>query len=308
MSDDVKPYIGRFAPSPTGPLHFGSLVAAVASYLDALSHQGSWLVRMEDLDKQREMPGAADEILHMLEAYGFEWQEAVIYQSQRFETYQSVLEQLIADDLVYPCNCSRKEIAAIAHAGIESPVYPGLCRNGLSRQRKSHTWRLKTECAHLVFKDEIQGMFDHHMQRDVGDFILKRADGQFAYQLAVVVDDAQQGINHVVRGADLLNSTSRQILLQYYLGLRSPRYAHIPLAVSRGGQKLSKQNHATPLDKTDPAPSLIEAFRFLGIDTQHYVRSDSLTNLWSQALHDWNITQVSPRKALPISRTDIKNS
>lgn len=295
MTDINKPYIGRYAPSPTGPLHFGSLVAAVASYLDARSHDGRWLLRMEDLDKPREMLGAADDILHMLEAYGFEWDGSILYQSERHERYQSVLDRLIAADWVYPCNCSRRDVAEIARAGIEGPVYPGTCRHGLSHKRAARAWRFKTDAAHLVFKDQIQGMFDHRMQLDVGDFILKRADGQFAYQLAVVVDDADQGITHVVRGADLLNSTSRQILLQYSLHLPSPHYAHIPVVAGVDGQKLSKQTGAQAITPSNASSLLVQAMRFLGMNTPDELENESLDAIWRWAKLHWHLEAV-PRQ------------
>lgn len=298
MTDFNKPYIGRYAPSPTGPLHFGSLVAAVASYLDARSHDGRWLIRMEDLDNPREMPGAADAILHMLDAYGFEWDGSILYQSQRHDRYQSVLDRLIAADWVYPCNCSRREVAEIARAGIEGPVYPGTCRNGLSHKRAARAWRFKTDAAHLVFNDQIQGMFDHRMQLDVGDFILKRADGQFAYQLAVVVDDADQGITHVVRGADLLNSTSRQILLQYSLYLPSPRYAHIPVVAGPDGQKLSKQTGAQAISDGNASTMLTLAMRFLGMHTPADLEKESLDDIWHWAKLHWHLEAVPRRLAV----------
>jgi len=301
MSSAFSRYIGRYAPSPTGPLHFGSLVAAVASYLDARSQKGKWLLRMEDLDKPREMPGAADDILRTLDAYGFEWDGKVMYQSQRHDAYQAVLDKLISEDLVYPCNCSRREIADIAHAGIEGPVYPGLCRQKPIRNRQAMAWRIKNDVAHLIFKDQIQGMFDHHMHDEIGDFVLKRADGQYAYQLAVVVDDAEQNITHVVRGADLLNSTSRQILLQYYLNYKSPVYAHIPLVVSSNGQKLSKQNQAPPLNPKLRSSQLIQAFQFLGLNTHLYSSDEKLSELWHRAMHDWSLSQLPNLLSIKIS-------
>lgn len=290
-------YIGRYAPSPTGPLHFGSLVAAVASYLDARSHNGQWLLRMEDLDKPREMPGAADDILYMLEAFGFEWDGSVMYQSQRHEAYQATLDTLIEQGKVYSCNCSRREVADIAHAGIEGPVYPGLCRNGLSRKRDTIAWRFKTDIAHLLFKDQIQGIFDHCMQRDIGDFVLKRADGQFAYQLAVIVDDAEQGITHVVRGADLLNSTSRQILLQFTLTLPCPSYAHIPLVGNPDGDKLSKQTRAEPISANNAPEMLCRAMQFLGMAPPADLKQQSLTAIWDWGLHYWELKKV-PKKQM----------
>jgi glutamyl-Q tRNA(Asp) synthetase len=292
MSSASSVYVGRYAPSPTGPLHFGSLVAAVASYLDARSQQGKWLLRMEDLDKPREMPGAADDIVRTMEGYGFEWDGEIMYQSQRDPAYQEMLDQLIDMGLVYPCNCSRREIAAIAHAGIEGSVYPGTCRSGMSKSREAKAWRVKADAAHVVFKDFFKGSIDHHMHSDIGDFVLKRADGLFAYQLAVVVDDHEQGINHVVRGADLLNSTSRQVLLQYLLSIPSPAYAHIPLVTNANGEKLSKQTHATPVLVKDAAEHLFHAFEFLGFRNMPFNKKVDLKTLWQWGLEHWQLESV----------------
>lgn len=299
-------YIGRYAPSPTGPLHFGSLVAAVASYLDARTNQGRWLLRMEDLDKPREMPGAADDILRTLEAYGFEWDGEVLFQSQRGEIYQATLDQLIAENKVYRCNCSRREVADIAHAGIEGPVYPGLCRNGLSRERETIAWRFKIDVEHLLFNDRIQGQIDHAMRRDIGDFILKRADGQFAYQLAVVVDDAEQQINHVVRGADLLNSTSRQILLQYSLHLHSPVYAHIPIVTNAEGEKLSKQTGAQALQHGNASLMLTQALAFLGLNPPTELAQYTLKEIWHWAGEHWQLVKVPCQNQLNSGQHDGK--
>ncbi|HEU5398385.1 MAG TPA: tRNA glutamyl-Q(34) synthetase GluQRS, partial [Gammaproteobacteria bacterium] len=195
------PYIGRYAPSPTGPLHFGSLVAAVGSYLDARSQGGLWLLRMEDLDKAREMPGTADGILRTLEAFGFQWDGAVLYQSQRADAYESALDRLMSDGAVFPCTCSRSEIADSGLHGLEGPIYPGTCRNGLPPGRHARALRLRVPDASLSFEDVLQGAVRQNLARDIGDFIVRRADGCHAYQLAVVVDDAHQGVTHVVRGA-----------------------------------------------------------------------------------------------------------
>ena len=211
-------YRGRFAPSPTGPLHFGSLIAAVASYLEAKTCKGQWLLRMEDLDRPREMPGAADVILRTLQAFGFEWDGPVLYQSRRDEAYAAALEKLRQAGFIYGCACTRREIADSAIDGIDGPVYPGTCRGGLPSGKSPRAWRMVTEDRNIAFDDAIQGRLSQNLQRDIGDFVLKRADGLYAYQLAVVVDDAEQGITHVVRGADLLDSTSRQIYLQQMLG------------------------------------------------------------------------------------------
>lgn len=285
---DDRKYIGRFAPSPTGPLHFGSLVAAVASYLDAKHNDGKWLVRIEDLDKPREVPGAAANILQTLEAYGFEWDAEVIYQSQRHALYQSALEQLIDQGMVYPCNCSRREIADIAHAGIEGLVYNGQCRDGLSSHREQQAWRVKLINDVIEIDDAIQGIHVHHMFRDIGDFVLKRADGLFAYQLAVVVDDAAQDITDVVRGCDLLNSTSRQIHLQQLLAYPYLRYAHIPVVVDSHGQKLSKQTYATPINTIQSSSTLLKAFTFLDLDCKDLSESDSLDVIWQWGIENWH--------------------
>ncbi|EGL53240.1 glutamyl- and glutaminyl-tRNA synthetase [Methylophaga aminisulfidivorans MP] len=288
-------YIGRYAPSPTGPLHFGSLVTAVASYLEAKTQSGKWLLRMEDLDKPREMPGAADEILRTLESYGFEWDGEVVYQSQRSDLYQSYLDQLIDKQRVYPCNCSRREIADIAHAGIEGPIYPGSCRHGLSSHRQQIAWRLRVDSDRLVFSDRVYGNFQHHLKNDFGDFILKRADGLFAYQLAVVVDDAEQGITHVVRGADLLNSTSRQIYLQQQLGVSTPSYTHIPLVKNAQGEKLSKQTAAPAIKDKEAAAQLINALCFLGLDVTALSSAMPVSTLWQWALPHWQLSGVQKK-------------
>ena len=257
-------YRGRFAPSPTGPLHFGSLVAAVASYLEAQYHQGVWLLRMEDLDIPREVPGAADEILTTLDAYGFEWHGSVLYQSQRTEAYASALEKLQEYHWIYPCACTRREIADSALHGLDGLIYPGTCRNGLAEGKTARAWRIKTESAVIAFEDAIQGHIAHNLALDIGDFVLKRADGYYAYQLAVVVDDDFQNVSHVVRGADLLDSTPRQIFLQQKLSLATPEYAHIPVATNAQGEKLSKQTLATALVNDNPVPEIWKASRFLG--------------------------------------------
>lgn len=286
-------YVGRFAPSPTGPLHFGSLVAAVASYCDAKANHGRWLVRMEDVDKPREMQGAADDILHTLHAFGFEWDGKVVYQSQRNALYQQAFQQLLDKKLVYPCSCSRKEIADSATHGIEGLVYAGTCRAGMLQHKTQHAWRVSVTDETLSFNDAIQGQQSQLLSRDIGDFVLKRADGLFAYQLAVVVDDADQQITHIVRGADLLNSTPRQIYLQQLLEFAQPHYAHIPLAVNSDGEKLSKQNLALPINK-EHAPQLIfEALLFLGQNPPPTLKQNSLPEIWQWAIQNWHPSKIS---------------
>lgn len=258
-------YRGRFAPSPTGPLHFGSLVAALGSYLDARAHAGEWLVRIEDLDPPRETPGAAQEILRTLELLGLQWDGAVLRQSEREAPYRAALAEFERKGVTYPCACTRKEIGDSAVAGIDgSLVYPGTCRNGLPSGRAARATRVRVDDAVIEFDDAVQGPMRQRLAVDVGDFVLRRADGLFAYQLAVVVDDAAQGITDVVRGADLLDSTPRQIFLQHLLGAPTPRYLHLPVATNAAGEKLSKQTLAPPIDRARPGAALVEALEFLG--------------------------------------------
>jgi glutamyl-Q tRNA(Asp) synthetase len=289
-------YRGRFAPSPTGPLHFGSLIAAVGSYLEATAHQGLWLIRIEDLDPPRTMPGATDSILRTLEAYGFEWDSPVLYQSRRSELYEAALASLRGSSHLYPCACTRKEIADSAMQGLEGPVYPGTCRNGLNG-REARAWRVRTTKENIVFTDAIQGKQSQLLEHDLGDFILKRADGLFAYQLAVVVDDAAQGITHVVRGADLLDSTPRQIWLQRLLGLPTPQYAHLPVVVNTRGEKLSKQTLAQPLDTAKPATALWDALDFLGQHPPAELHND-LVSLWCWAKPHWRLDSVPKSRVI----------
>lgn len=255
---------GRFAPSPTGPLHFGSLVAALASYLDARSRGGLWYVRIEDLDPPREAPGAADDILRTLEACALGWDGDIAYQSLRRERYADAMRELQRAELIYPCGCTRREVADSALHGIEGPVYPGTCRAGLEPGRKARAWRVRTNMEPIAFVDELQGPQQQRLAADVGDFVLQRADGYTAYQLAVVVDDAESRITRVVRGADLLHSTARQIYLQRLLGLDTPAYLHVPVAVNAAGEKLSKQTFAQPIEVATVGPALLAALDFLG--------------------------------------------
>jgi len=251
---------GRFAPSPTGPLHFGSLVAALASWLDARAANGRWLVRMEDLDRPRVQPGAAEEILRALERLGLKWDGEVEYQSRRAALYQAALEQIRAHS--YWCCCTRREIAdsSLGLADDGAQIYPGTCRDGMSPGRTPRALRLKVGAEEIEYRDRVQGRQVQVLARDVGDFVLRRADRQFAYQLAVVVDDGNCAITDIVRGADLLDSTPRQIYLQRLLGHPTPRYLHIPAALDASGEKLSKQTRAAPID----ASRWKAALEFLG--------------------------------------------
>ena len=237
------PYVGRFAPSPTGALHFGSLTAALASWLDARRAGGRWLVRMEDLDAPRVMPGAADAILRQLENIGLAWDGAIVYQSARLDLYEDAIESLQAH--CYPCACTRKELEDSALAIDGSRIYPGTCRGGLAPGKAARALRVRTDGEPIRFTDRVQGEVSQCLERDIGDFVVQRADGLYAYQLAVVVDDAEQEITDVVRGADLLDSTTRQIHLQRLLGSATPRYLHLPVATNAAGEKLSKQTQAT---------------------------------------------------------------
>lgn len=265
-------YRGRFAPSPTGPLHAGSLVAALASWLDARAHEGQWLLRIDDLDAARSVVGADAAIMTALAAYGLTWDGAVVYQSRRHAAYRAAFLQLRSADLVYPCSCTRREIAdSLVHLrqrGRET-VYPGTCRDGLRPGRSPRAWRVRVADAVVTFDDRACGRVRHGLARGTGDFVLLRADGgwacQWAYQLAVAVDDAAAGVTHVVRGADLLDSTPRQIYLQQQLGMRTPAYLHVPVLAATDGEKLSKQNGAAalPLDPPGIAAALERAARHL---------------------------------------------
>jgi len=283
-------YRGRFAPSPTGVLHFGSLITAVASFADARAHGGEWLVRIEDLDRPRTVPGAADTILRTLLALGLRWDGPPLFQSLRTAAYEDALERLTALGLTYPCACTRAEIARTGRHGSAGPVYPGTCRNGLPPGRAPRSIRLRTSHASRQFHDRIQGAQYQDVAAAIGDLVLRRADGIHAYQLAVVVDDASQGISHVVRGADLLASTPAQCLLQQVLGLPTPTYAHVPLALDHRGRKLSKSWAAAPVDPADPVPTLQRAWAWLG--QAPAPAGASLADFWQHAGRNWRIERV----------------
>ncbi len=319
MASYISGYKGRFAPSPTGPLHAGSLVAALASWLDARAHQGLWLVRIEDVDTPRCVPGADRIILQQLSACGLEPDETPLYQSSRGPVYQQALDQLVTDGLAYPCACTRKDIAqALAAAGQPRArhgelIYPGTCRGGL-QGRAARAWRFRTgknasntaqvqktrtesaiktivedtDCE-VAWSDRLLGPQHQNVCREVGDFVLKRADGLWAYQLAVIVDDAAQGVSDVVRGQDLADNTARQILLQRALGLPTPRYLHTPLVLGANGEKLSKQNGAQALDTRDPLAALNQAAATLGLQPKACETAAALkawVNEWKTATID----------------------
>ena len=287
-------YIGRFAPSPTGLLHIGSLLTALASYADARANRGKWLVRMEDLDPPREMPGAAAHILHTLEAFGFEWDGEVVWQSRRHSLYRDALGRLKEKGLLYPCYCSRKDWQAAAAQGADGFVYNGRCRCPEDRPHtdKPPAWRIRVNDETIGFDDGIVGHYAQNLARDIGDFVLLRADGFWAYQLAVVADDADQGITHIVRGQDLLVSTPRQIYLQRCLGFATPYYAHLPLLINKHGQKWSKQTLAPALDENHKEQLLRQVLQYLNLPSAPEVSRP-------QALLSWAIEHWQPHK-IPI--------
>lgn len=293
-------YRGRFAPSPSGPLHFGSLVAALGSALEARVHDGEWLLRIEDVDTPRTVAGASDSILRDLERHGFSWQGEVVRQSQRLDAYAAALEQLRRQGAVFPCACSRKEIAdsATGRSVDGAAIYPGACRDGLPAGRSARAWRLRVDSAEIAFVDAVQGAQRQDLAREVGDFVLLRADGLFAYQLAVVVDDAWQGITDIVRGADLLDSTARQIWLQQQLGLATPRYAHLPIATNAAGEKLSKQTLAPALDAGHAAANLCSALAFLGQQPPAELGLASVGEVWAWAAAHWSLARVPRRRGI----------
>ena len=282
---------GRFAPSPSGPLHFGSLVAALGSWLDARAQSGEWLVRIEDLDTARNVPGAEGGILRSLENHGLWWDGAVVRQSERLDLYREALADLEARGHAYPCSCSRRDYATAPLGADGAPIYPGTCRNGVVAGRPARTRRLRV-AGQVSFRDAIAGEIVQDLEREVGDFVLLRADGVIAYQLAVVVDDAAQGISDVVRGADLLFSTPRQILLQRMLGLPMPRYAHLPLVLAPSGEKLSKQTRAPALDDAAAVESLHDALVFLGQGPPARAQIERTEDLLEWARTHWRIDAV----------------
>lgn len=294
-------YRGRFAPSPTGPLHFGSLLAALASCVEARRQGGQWLVRMEDIDPPREVTGAADLILRTLERYGFEWDGPVLYQSRRDAAYLAALDELRRSGVLYACRCSRREaLEAAAAAHLAPGVYAGTCRGAGHPADGPGALRVCTDGRVIAFADRLQGEQRQHLEREVGDFVVRRADGLWAYQLAVVVDDAAQDITDIVRGSDLLDSTPRQLYLQHLLGLPTPGYLHLPLAVNAAGEKLSKQTYAPALPMDNPLPPLWQALAFLGQRPPEELLEGDLPALWQWAVAHWNSAVIPATRALPL--------
>ncbi len=296
LTDDITPaYCGRFSPSPTGPLHLGSLVAALGSYLQARTQAGRWLVRMEDVDQPRCRPQFADDILRTLEALGFAWDGEVMVQSRRTAAYRAALDRLVSEGWAFGCACTRKELADSARASDGGQVYPGTCRHGLVPGREARAWRIRCPDREVCFNDAVQGSISRNLAMDCGDFVLLRADGYFSYQLAVVIDDAEQGITQVVRGADLIESTPRQIHLQQVLGFPTPSYAHLPLVLSPAGEKLSKQTKAVPVDPAQGVAALHFALRFLGQHPPAELCKAGLGEVWQWAQENWRVGDV-PRR------------
>lgn len=296
-------YRGRFAPSPTGPLHFGSLVAAVGSYLEARRHGGQWLLRIEDLDSPRNAPGATDCLLRTLERFGLEWDGPHVRQSVRTDLYAAALDVLRLKGLVYPCGCTRREVAdsniASRKARTGPGIYPGTCRTGLAPGRAARALRIRVERGLVCFDDMLQGRYCQDVAREVGDFILVRADAQIAYQLAVVVDDAEQRVTHVVRGADLLESTPRQLLLCELLGYTPERqYLHLPVATNAAGEKLSKQTRAASLEAVQAPLALAATLQFLGQQPPAELGLLRLSAVWEWARANWRLDKVPRAWAL----------
>ncbi len=289
-------YVGRFAPSPTGPLHFGSLLAAVASFLQARVNQGRWLLRVEDIDPPREQHGADKRIIAALEAYGFEWDGPVTYQSHFRQRHDELVERLLDDGLAYPCSCSRSDLAD-ARRGPLGVIYPGTCRGG-SRDGDSAV-RVRTDDEVVRYMDALQGEQLHRLESESGDFVIRRRDGLIAYQLAVVADDHEQGITEIVRGIDLIDSTPRQIYLQRHLGFATPAYLHIPVAENPGGQKLSKQTGATEIDLKNVRPVLVQALAALGQEPPVDLAASSLGAIWAWAANHWRPSVMAGQRSIP---------
>jgi glutamyl-Q tRNA(Asp) synthetase len=290
-------YIGRFAPTPSGYLHFGSLVAALASYLDARAAGGKWLMRMEDLDPPREVQGAQSAILETLESYGFEWDGQLVRQSDRHDDYQAIINRWFSYGLAYACTCSRKQLEGFGG------VYPGTCRDA-GHSPENAAIRIRVPELEYRFTDRVQGEFRQHLGRDVGDFVIRRRDGLYAYQLAVVLDDGWQGVTDIVRGADLLDSTPRQLYLQELLGLAQPRYLHVPLITQPDGHKLGKSYRSPPLPADQATPLLLRALKALGQRPPEALKSASAKEVLEWGIAHWNADLILRATTLEEARID----
>ena len=295
LTSESATYVGRFAPSPTGPLHFGSLVAAVASYLQAKACAGQWLLRIEDIDPPREQPGATDAILIALERYGFEWHGDVIYQSRSQETHEAALRSLLERALAYPCGCSRRDLAD-APRGSLGTIYPGTCRDGCDSLETAI--RLRTTDTPISFVDGLQGLQSQDLERESGDFVIRRRDGLIAYHLAVVVDDAINGITEIVRGIDLMDSTPRQIWLQQLLGYSTPDYIHIPVITHPNGDKLSKLTGAAGIPASGSARVLVAALIALQQEPPEDLRHAGQSEVWQWAIENWRLEAMRGQTAV----------
>jgi glutamyl-Q tRNA(Asp) synthetase len=291
-------YIGRFAPSPSGPLHFGSLIAATASYLCAKSVQGKWLLRIEDVDRFRIKENSINSIIQTLESYGYQWDDAILYQSKRSEAYQDALNSL--SDLTYPCSCSRKFLQKQAPTGMYGYTYLGYCREQMSNPDAAQfAIRLRTNNTLVYFDDGLQASISQSIETEVGDFIIKRSDNMFSYQLAVVVDDEYQQVTEVVRGSDLLDNTPRQLYLQQCLGYQSPRYLHFPTAITSDGKKLSKHYHSAPVSAEQKRGTILKTLNFLGQKAPFIDQFSSLESIWDWAIKNWDRDKIPAQMTLP---------
>ncbi|MBE9609629.1 tRNA glutamyl-Q(34) synthetase GluQRS [Chitinilyticum piscinae] len=293
-------YVGRFAPSPTGELHIGSLLTAVASYLDARSHGGKWLLRIEDLDPPREVPGVAERMIATLQRYGFVWDGEIVWQSHRHGRYADIMDELLERGLAYPCHCSRSKIKAAGLLAVDGWRYPGFCRDAGLQLATDLAVRLRVPVGCVEYLDRLQGRQSQELAADVGDFVLRRADGCWAYQLAVVVDDADCGVNQIVRGADLLDSTPRQIYLQRILGFGEPHYLHLPVLVNSAGEKLSKQTLAPPLPEGGETNLLVLVLQLLGQNPPAGAQLWGLSGLWEWAVAHWTVSKIPHCKAISV--------
>jgi glutamyl-Q tRNA(Asp) synthetase len=289
----VTEYIGRFAPSPTGPLHFGSLVAAVASYLQARANDGTWLLRIEDIDPPREPAGAKAQILTCLHAHGFEFAEPV-YQSKRLDRYAHITASLLAAGLAYPCVCTRQQIRATAPRGRNGPIYPGTCRRGVAAAKaQNQAVRLRTNDTEIVFDDPLQGHQSCRLESESGDFLIRRGDGLVSYQLAVALDDHAQGITEVVRGTDLMDTTFCQLHMMQVLGYELPNYMHIPIVLNEQGIKLAKQTGAAPVNSETATDNIYNSLVFLKQCPPIALRNGSISELWNWAVAHWQPKQLA---------------
>ncbi len=296
QNKDSNRYIGRFAPSPTGPLHLGSLFTALAGFLDARKNQGLWLLRMDDLDTPRNRPGAEDSILHDLEKFGLVWDETVYYQSQAQDYYHEAMAQLFSQNRVYRCHCSRQFLNGL---NLKKPqVYPGLCRNKHSSEPQPHALRIKTDHTVFSFRDRLQGFINQNLADHTGDFIIRRKDRIFAYQFAVVIDDYQQHVTHIVRGHDLLDSTFRQLHLQDQLEYSRPEYMHVPVIVDHQGLKLSKQTHARAVNAEKPTETLFLLLSLLKQGPPESLRKASVSEILAWAIEHWTPQKMARVKKI----------